>query len=122
MYQGPVETVPEFSADCGHDPNPPRNYNPADWIMKVAQSVDLKQLSLTMDSSPSTNAKLAMPLKETNSSGRDDLGLTSHWVGDDVDDRPVSFATELTCTYFYHDTGAFAFKFGLSIFLGILIE
>lgn len=42
MYQGSVANVPDYFAARGQ-PCPPR-YNPADWIMTVAQSVPLDQL------------------------------------------------------------------------------
>ncbi|CAJ1961665.1 unnamed protein product [Cylindrotheca closterium] len=42
MYQGSVDVVPEFFKERGQ--KIPKNYNPADWIMHVAQAVDLDQL------------------------------------------------------------------------------
>lgn len=36
MYQGPVPDVPDFFKERGH--KIPKNYNPADWIMHVAQA------------------------------------------------------------------------------------
>ena len=42
MFQGPTNNVPAYFGEWGH-PNPP-HYNPADWIMNVAQSVSLEQL------------------------------------------------------------------------------
>jgi hypothetical protein len=42
MYQGAVKDVPEFFAKHNH-PMPP-NYNPADWIMEVAQQYSQEEL------------------------------------------------------------------------------
>ena len=42
MYQGAVADVPEYFGERGY-PNP-SNYNPADWIMNVAQSTSISQL------------------------------------------------------------------------------
>lgn len=42
MYQGSVENVPNYFESCSH-PVPP-NYNPADWIMTVAQRVPNEDL------------------------------------------------------------------------------
>jgi len=42
MYQGAVAGVPQYFSDQGH-PVPP-NYNPADWIMAVAQSTPEHEL------------------------------------------------------------------------------
>ena len=42
MYQGPVKTVPEFFAACGHPC--PHVYNPADWVVNVAQKYPIGEL------------------------------------------------------------------------------
>ncbi|KAL3936730.1 MAG: hypothetical protein SGBAC_008022, partial [Bacillariaceae sp.] len=42
MYQGSVPDVPEYFEERGH--KIPNNYNPADWIMHVAQATSLDQL------------------------------------------------------------------------------
>ncbi|GAX22290.1 ATP-binding cassette, subfamily G (WHITE), member 2 [Fistulifera solaris] len=42
MYQGPVSTIADYFGARGHPC--PRNYNPADWIMKVAQKVPIQEL------------------------------------------------------------------------------
>jgi ABC-type multidrug transport system ATPase subunit len=43
MYQGAVDEVPNYFTKRGH-PLPPK-YNPADWIMSVAQSVPVEELN-----------------------------------------------------------------------------
>lgn len=42
MYQGPVSYVADYFGARGHPC--PRNYNPADWIMKIAQKVSIEDL------------------------------------------------------------------------------
>lgn len=42
MYQGPVDSVADYFGARGHPC--PRNYNPADWIMKIAQKVPIQEL------------------------------------------------------------------------------
>mmetsp|Transcript_9286 Transcript_9286/g.20954 ORF Transcript_9286/g.20954 Transcript_9286/m.20954 type:complete len:582 (+) Transcript_9286:162-1907(+) len=42
MYQGATEKVPDFFASHNHPM--PKNYNPADWIMQVAQQYSQEQL------------------------------------------------------------------------------
>jgi ABC-type multidrug transport system ATPase subunit len=42
MYQGSVPDVPDFFKERGH--KVPKNYNPADWIMHVAQANSVAQL------------------------------------------------------------------------------
>ncbi|KAL7539082.1 hypothetical protein ACHAXR_010781 [Thalassiosira sp. AJA248-18] len=42
MYQGPVQAVPDFFARHNHPM--PKNYNPADWVMEVAQQYSQDQL------------------------------------------------------------------------------
>ncbi len=42
MYQGAVQEVPTYFESCSHPI--PANYNPADWIMTVAQRVTERDL------------------------------------------------------------------------------
>mmetsp|Transcript_30128 Transcript_30128/g.61539 ORF Transcript_30128/g.61539 Transcript_30128/m.61539 type:complete len:665 (-) Transcript_30128:343-2337(-) len=42
MYQGPVDAIPGYFSDHHHPI--PANYNPADWIMEVAQQYSQQQL------------------------------------------------------------------------------
>ena len=42
MYQGAVQKVPTYFENCSHPI--PANYNPADWIMTVAQRVEEEDL------------------------------------------------------------------------------
>eukprot|EP00545_Synedropsis_sp_CCMP1620_P006773 CAMPEP_0119029612 /NCGR_PEP_ID=MMETSP1176-20130426/40607_1 /TAXON_ID=265551 /ORGANISM="Synedropsis recta cf, Strain CCMP1620" /LENGTH=762 /DNA_ID=CAMNT_0006985961 /DNA_START=446 /DNA_END=2734 /DNA_ORIENTATION=- len=124
MYQGAVSAVPDYFGARNH-PSPP-NYNPADWIMNVAQSVELRQLDAD-GFFPEDEREVEDPFEGDETSKHNILGITTHSVGDDFDARPVGFFTELSwlfhreLTNFRRDTAALFSKFGLTLFLGILI-
>ena len=127
MYQGSVSQVPDFFSEHGHPM--PTNYNPADWIMNVAQSVEIKQLDedgfFPEDTRPVEEA-----FDGEDASGRDALGITSrsaHDDDEDYDDRPVSMFVETSMLFkrelVHHrrDTASLFTKYFLTIFLGVLI-
>lgn len=124
MYQGAVQDVPKYFSDRGH-PNPP-NYNPADWIMNVAQATEIKQLDED-GFFPKDEREMGEAFEAED--GKDALGITitGHQSEVDFDDRPVSFLTQVSLLFrrelnnLKRDTVAVASRFGLSIFLGILI-
>lgn len=124
MYQGSVPNVPAFFGNCGH-PNPP-NYNPADWIMNVAQSVDEK----TLDADgffPKDERQMEDPFTEEE--GKDDLGITitGHYAEPGFDARRVGALTQVKMLFkrellnLKRDTTAIGSRMGLTIFLGVLI-
>jgi len=124
MYQGAVSAVPEYFGVRNH-PNPP-NYNPADWIMNVAQSVELAQLE-----SDGFFPKDERDMEDAFEAGdeTDALGITltkRARVGGQ-DQRPVGVGTEIRMlfkrelTNLKRDTAAVGARFGLTIFLSILI-
>jgi hypothetical protein len=124
MYQGSVPNVPAFFGNCGH-PNPP-NYNPADWIMNVAQSVDEK----TLDADgffPKDERRMEDPFTEEE--GKDDLGITitGHYAEPGFDARRVGGLTQVKMLFkrellnLKRDTTAIGSRMGLTIFLGVLI-
>lgn len=127
MYQGPVQAVPDYFADKGH-PNPP-NYNPADWIMNVAQSVDMEQLNKE-GFFPADDREMEDPFDAED--GKDALGITitRHSIrnGDLTwDDTPPNMVTQTSMLFkreisnLQRDTMAVGTRFGLTIFLGVLI-
>jgi ABC-type multidrug transport system permease subunit len=124
MYQGSVGNVPTFFGNCGH-PNPP-NYNPADWIMTVAQSQDNKQLE-SDGFFPKDERPFEAPFTEAE--GKDELGITitGHYADPTFDDTPVSYFTEVKMLFtrefknLTRDTTAIGSRMGISIFMGILI-
>jgi len=62
MYQGSVPDVPAFFKDRGH--KIPKNYNPADWIMHVAQANSIDQLDAN-GFFPKDNRALGEPLRSS---------------------------------------------------------
>ena len=62
MYQGAVADVPAYFAERGQ-PNPP-NYNPADWIMNVAQTMSLEVLDKNGDVVSNAYASKTMNFEE----------------------------------------------------------
>jgi ABC-2 type transporter len=125
MYQGPVSGVPDYFAERGH-PSPP-NYNPADWIMTVAQSVPLEQL----DESGfflKDDREIGDPFLPGE--GRDALGITITGREGKVagfDERPpgawtqtrLLFAREFT--NLRRDTASLSARFALTTFLSMLV-
>lgn len=125
MYQGAVADVPSYFAARNHPS--PDNYNPADWIMHVAQSVDVKQLDAD-GFFPEETQPFEEAFEEDESTvARDALGITICSRGVDYDERPVGMPTQVSWLFwreavnFKRDTTALATKFGLTLFLGILI-
>lgn len=75
MYQGPVNAVPNFFAHHNHPM--PNNYNPADWIMEIAQQYSQEQLLKEgFFAKDDRNLKEAVVPKEQEL--LDSLGVTWH--------------------------------------------
>jgi ABC-type multidrug transport system ATPase subunit len=125
MYQGKVQDVSEYFSERGH-PLPPK-YNPADWIMSVAQKVSLEELNKA-GYFPKDERKLPEAFTE-KVDGKDRLGITitEHHASDDYDDTPVGLSTQISMLFtreinnIKRDTAAVGARFGLTIFLSILI-
>ena len=125
MYQGAVNDVPAYFGERGH-PTPP-NYNPADWIMNVAQAVELDQLD--KDGFFPNDTRALPDAFKNKVDGKDELGitLTERHASDDFDDTPVGPAGQTLMLFqreirnLYRDTAAIGARFGLTIFLSILI-
>lgn len=80
MYNGPVSDVAEYFDDRGHPL--PSKYNPADWIMTVAQSVPHDELN-QKGFFPEDKRELPEPFTG-HFDGKDELGITvteSHSLG-----------------------------------------
>jgi ABC-type multidrug transport system ATPase subunit len=125
MYQGPTSGVPDYFGDRGH-PNPP-HYNPADWIMNVAQSVALEQLNKD-GFFPKDDRQLGEAFSQTMD-GKDALGITitSHQGAADEDDSPVGIGTQIYMLFaremrnLVRDTTAIGARIGLTTFLAVLV-
>jgi len=128
MYSGSVQKVPDHFEVCKH-PMPP-NYNPADWIMYVAQKFEVDQLQsegFFQKASFNLAAKL-----EGGQGGVNALGLTSH-SNDGIDlsknatsKKPPGFFTQTSMLYtreiqnLFRDKQSLGARFGITIFLNIL--
>lgn len=125
MYQGLVQDVPEYFKERGN-PNPP-NYNPADWIMNVAQSVPIPELD-EKGFFPKDTRALPAPFTE-HEEGKDELGITitEHHRGSDFDPTPPGFSMQVYLLFsreinnLRRDKVALGARFGLTIFLSVLI-
>ena len=125
MYNGPVRNVAAYFGERGHPL--PSEYNPADWIMTVAQSTPLDELS---KKGFFIQDKLELPEPFTDRSGaKDELGitLTDRTPGDRADDRPVGLLVQTFVLFvrelknLRRDTLAVATRFGLTIFISVLV-
>eukprot|EP00980_Cylindrotheca_fusiformis_P027776 scaffold22559_cov111-Cylindrotheca_fusiformis.AAC.15 len=124
MYQGAVEGVPHYFEVRGH-PLPPK-YNPADWIMNVAQSVPIDELN-QLGFFPQDERDLPDPGTEIYVDGKDESG---HANGDElaeIDTTGASMLTQLNLLYtrelrnIRRDKGAIGARFGLAIVMTTLI-
>ena len=126
MYQGAVADVPKYFRDRG-EPNP-ENYNPADWIMTVAQSVPIAELDKA-GFFVEDEREMGEAFKPED--GKDALGITitRRTARSDVvfDERTPGTSTQISMlshrevTNLVRDTTALGARFGLTIFLSILI-
>jgi ABC-2 type transporter len=125
MFQGLVQDVPSYFRERNHPL--PKNYNPADWIMNVAQANPIQQLDKD-GFFPKDTRKLPEPFVETME-GKDELGitLTEHHLQGGFDERPPNLLIQVAMLFtrelrnLRRDTAAVGARFGLTIFLGLLI-
>jgi ABC-type multidrug transport system ATPase subunit len=111
MYQGTVTDVPRYFKDRGQAVPP--NYNPADWIMNVAQANTIEQLNKA-DFFPPDERKLPEAFTD-GTEGRDELGITitSHDGDEKSDIAPVGSLTQAAMLFnrelrnLQRDKGAF---------------
>lgn len=134
MYEGKVLDVPTFFADRGH-PVPP-HYNPADWIMNVAQAVPAKELAargyFPCDTRPWTQTEALFADEEE---GRNALGITDHQhngegISSKNNEKRIGFITQVSMLFKRELqniarnrkplVARFAFSFIMSILVGIL--
>jgi len=93
MYEGNVSNVPAFFAM--HDYPMPPNYNPADWIMMVAQMQDIKELE-SAGFFPKDERPLTEAFEGDQMENKDALGntITRASVVGQIDERHVTQMTE----------------------------
>eukprot|EP00557_Chaetoceros_sp_GSL56_P014797 CAMPEP_0176487054 /NCGR_PEP_ID=MMETSP0200_2-20121128/5910_1 /TAXON_ID=947934 /ORGANISM="Chaetoceros sp., Strain GSL56" /LENGTH=590 /DNA_ID=CAMNT_0017883823 /DNA_START=63 /DNA_END=1832 /DNA_ORIENTATION=+ len=127
MYQGSVQKVPTVFESCRH-PIPP-NYNPADWIMAVAQQNPVEKLRQD-GFFHKDNRKLGEAL-HGGEDGTDALGFTSHSTKEidlsvNPDLRPPGFFTQTGMLFaremrtLGRDKASLGARFGITIFLNLL--
>ena len=133
MFQGEVWDVPDCFAERGY-PNPP-NYNPADWIMHVAQSVDLPKLEAA-GFFPDDEREMSDAFEPEE--GKDALGITitrrpilgRNGNGKDTDaqdEMPPGFLSQVRLLFIrevynlIRGFGPIAIRFGIGIFISILV-
>lgn len=124
MYQGSVQKVPNVFESCKH-PIPP-NYNPADWIMAVAQqnsiealeadgffARDARNLGVALVGGDESHDKLGYSIRDESVKTKDEF-------------MQHGFAVQ-TATLFqrekrnlFRDVPSLAARFGISIFLNLL--
>lgn len=118
MYQGRVEEVPTFFASHNH--TMPPNYNPADWIMKIAQQYSQERLLdegfFTKDERKLGPATI--PIEEVES--QDDKINDDEWkhVGFSVEVILLLKREFIHCTRNKKSLGA---RFAFTTFLGSLV-
>lgn len=126
MYQGTVKNVPEYFAQRGH--TLPQNYNPADFIMNVAQrhpEDDLKQMGFFPEDvrnlPPAIHRKSSVVSSEASGNGTSALEIKADAS------HHVSMLTEIKLLYIRELKSMVRFtvplkaRFGFSIFMSLLI-
>lgn len=121
MYQGSVKAVPTYFETCGHAIPP--NYNPADWIMSVAQRFPEEGLEAAGFFKPDNRG---LGSASDSKEGTDALGNSIHDLNLDVDTRAVSVGTQISLLFkreftdLKRDIPSLAMRFGITIFLNLL--
>ena len=125
MFQGLVDDVPDYFAERDHPL--PKNYNPADWIMNVAQANTREKLDKD-GFFPKDDRSLPEPFKP-GEEGKDELGITvtQHSMENFHEASPPGIPTQVAMLFarevknLTRDTAAIGARFGLTIFLGLLV-
>lgn len=125
MYQGPTVDVPDYFGERGH-PNPP-HFNPADWIMQVAQSVSLEQLN--KDGFFPKDTRDIGDAFSGHEEGKDALGITitTRDANSEEDDPQPGMGTQIQMLFnrelrnLKRDKMALGARLGLTTFLSLLV-
>ena len=126
MFQGPTSEVPRYFGARGH-PNPP-HFNPADWIMQVAQSVPIDQLD--KDGFFPKDTRGLGEAFTAHDNGRDALGITitAHdSANGEEDEAQPGVGTQISMLFgregrnLRRDKMALGARLGLTTFLSLLV-
>ncbi len=125
MYQGAVDDISQYFAERGR-PLPPK-YNPADWIMNIAQSIPIETLNEqgffpedTRDLPDTFDDKLEE---------KDSLGITisSRQTTENIDSRPVGVSVQIKMLFtrelhtIARDKAVMGGRIGFSVVLSLLL-
>jgi hypothetical protein len=124
MYQGPTERIGGFFKKRGH--KIPKTYNPADFVMDVAQAHSIEQLE-SDGFFPADKRRLPAPFVG-GSDGKDELGITitGHQSSTKNDPKP-GMATQVTMLFqrelhnMKRDKRVLGGRFLFTAFLGLLM-
>lgn len=124
LFQGSVKSVPEVFASRGHPC--PINYNPADWVINVAQKYPISMLEQC--GFFAEDGRAVIEATQPNK-GEDFLGNTVNkkMTSTELDDEPPSLGTQVKLLfqrelmYMYRFPLPLYTRFGLTAFLGLLI-
>lgn len=126
MYQGPTVNVPDYFGERGH-PNPP-HFNPADWIMQVAQSVPIEQLN--KDGFFPKDTRAIGDAFSGEEEGKDALGITittRDAASDGEDESQPGMGVQISMLFnrelrnLKRDKMALGARLGLTTFLSVLV-
>jgi hypothetical protein len=123
MYQGPVDKCPEYFAE--HSYAIPEHYNPADWIMTIAQKYTKEMM---IEEKFCTSNRLSLPAAELTN-GDDlqaSLGVGKHTGLNENEWKHVSFLTEVRLLFQRELKNTVRNKlvrarFGLTTFISLLV-
>jgi len=122
MYQGSVEDIPSFFSDNGY--KMPDNYNPADWVMKVAQQTPVEELNKHgffqengIDVSPATNPDDVEGVDALGGSRHGNTGKPYKKISQ-MEQTKELFIREITSLK--RDKASVGARFGITIFLNTL--
>jgi len=123
MYNGSVQKVPDYFEARKHPV--PANYNPADWIMSVAQINPIEQLrSDGFFEEESRFSQMGQSMKIDD--GKDAIGNSLHDENAGKDTQKPGFFTQASMLYArefknaIRDKASLGTRFGITIFLNLL--
>jgi ABC-type multidrug transport system ATPase subunit len=128
MWQGQTFKMNGFFKKHGH--KIPKGYNPADWIMNVAQAFPISKLE-EEGFFPSDKRRLPAPCTHPVEEGKDALGITirkpASLLGSNIEDTPPGMKSQIKMLFvrelnnMKRDKSILGGRFAFTAFLGLLI-